>query len=313
MNIREKKISEILSYLESIKHPGSEHLYPIQENIKFFNSITSFKGFFKWIKKEAPFINNDKVCELTELGSSLYDEELHESLIKLERGFVPGFINPLVKKVTSLIKKSNSPLLIADLGSGSAELTRQIIQNVLKKKNLQPLTIVAFDNSEVSQLIAQRNLSCFNESIDFVKKNKIHESDLAVSIKNNNKPIKVIFCSNDIFNIENDFENIQFDIIYHSFFKHHLNKAQKIKLDGIIKKKSEIAFEYDGYHSLSGATIQAFFVWKNPVLLSGAIFSNLRYYSKQELKEFSKDSKVYIYRFGKLLFYRGTYMRIFNK
>jgi hypothetical protein len=313
MNIREEKISEILSYLEKIKQPGSEHLYSIHENIKFLKSIDTFKGFLNWIKKEAPLIKKEEVCELTDLGSSLYEEELHESLIKLERGPIPGIINPLVKKVTKYIINSNSPLLIADLGSGSAELSRQIIQNILKKNNQQPITIVAFDNSEVSHLIAQKNLSCFNGNIEIVKKSKLNESDLLALINNQSKPVKVILCSQDIFNIEKDFENIQFDISYHSFFKHHLNTTQKIKLDEIIKKKSKIAFEFDGYHSKSGAKIQAFFVWKNPVLLCGTVFSNLRYYSKLELKELSESSKVYIYRFGRFLFYSGTYLRIVNK
>jgi len=313
MNIREKKISEILSYLEKIKHPGSEHLYSIHENSKFMKSIASFKSFLDWIKNEAPLINKDKVSELTDIGGSNYDEELHESLIKLERGFIPGFISPLVKKITAYIKESNTPLLIADLGSGSAELSRQVIKKISKNHNKQSITIVAFDNSEISHLIAQKNLSSLKNNVEIVRKKILSECDFLPLTKNGNNTIKVILCSNDIFNIENDFKNIQFDISYHSFFKHHLNKAQKVKLDEIIKKKSKIAFEYDGYHSILGAIIQAVFVWKNPVLLSGAVFSNLRYYSKLELKEFSNDTKVHLYRFGKFLSYRGTYLRIIDQ
>ena len=312
MSIKEKKISEIISYLENLRNNNKFSSYSIDKNIIFFKSIFSIKKFIFWLIKELPKIDKEKLTELTDFGNEKYSKELHRGMIKVERGKIPGFIVPAVKKISSFIENKKTPLVIADLGSGSAELTKQIIEKILKSNYKQRVTIIAFDQSEASHEIAAENLSSLKDVIEFHKFNNLYEKDLSKIINNNSeKKINIIFTNNDIFRISEDFKDTVFDISYHSFFKHHLNNKEKYKLDDLLKKSSKINFEYDGYHSFIGLCVQAFFVWRHPVLLNGAVFSNIRYYTKNELKKFADKRSLKLYKRGNNISYRGTYLRIF--
>jgi len=310
MSFRKKKIAEILSYLENLKQKKTEYISAILDNIKFFESIGSLRSFFLWLKTTYPKINKKELLELTDFEDTSYNTELHKSLIGLERSFVPGFISPIVNKASSIIKKKESPILIADFGSGSSELSRQIIKKTIKNKHKYAITIVSFEKSKRSQKTAINNLRLCKE-IEIIEKQHLTEEDL-LSIHSNNNSIKVVMCNNNIFEMKEDFKNIQFDLSYNSYFKHHLNKDEKLQFEIIAKEKSKIALEYDGYSSKTGIIIQTFAVWKFPVLFNGAVFSNIRYDSKEELKNNSNASDLKIYRFGRLMTYRGAYLRIYQ-
>lgn len=309
MNNRELKRIEIISYLEDLSKTDSQFSTSIQENLIFFEKISSLKGFFDWVKNNMPTINGEQLKELTDFGNEKYSEELHIGMIKVERGFVPGFITPMVKKVSSYILSCNNSLLIADLGSGSAELMRQIIKRVLKSDFKQKITIVAFDRSESSHNIAAENLAVFANDIEITKVPQLKEEELVNIINKSDKKINVILVQNNIFNIAKDFKNTTFDMSYHSFFKHHLDVEYKNELDNILLEKSKITFEYDGFHSKFGLILQALFVWKQLVLLNGAVFSNLRYYKKEFLKGKAKNENIILYGMGPMFSHRGTYLR----
>lgn len=310
MSRRKRKIEEILRYLERI--PESQFDYSKNENIRFFRNIFNLKAFFYWKKKHLPLIDTERLTELTDFGNEKYSEELHHSMIKVERGLIPGFITPLVNEISKYILKQNSNLLIADIGSGSSEATRQVLQKILKKRNDIKLTIIAFDQSKASHTIAKSNISSLSSSPQIIEKENLKQDELLKIRETSTSKITVIFASNDIFNLTSDFDKTTFDISYHSFFKHHLNKTQKEKIDHILQEKSKIVFEYDGFYNISGMTVQALYSWKDPVLLNGAVFSNLLYPKKSDLEKNKQNGKLKFYKFGNFFTYRGTYLKTYS-
>lgn len=314
MSRRKNKIVEIINYLENIPSNNDEGFeYSRNENIIFFQNIFSIKSFFKWKKKRIPEMDTEKLTELTDFGNENYSQELHYGMIRVERGLIPGFVTPLVNLVSSYIRNKQSDLLIADIGSGSSEAMRQILKKIIKKQNKYKLTIVAFDQSKSSHAIAKKNIASLTPTPAIIETEFLSQKELLNIKENTNSNITVVFTNNNIFNLTNDFKDVTFDISYHSFFKHHLNKEQKQKIDHILQEKSKIVFEYDGVYNLSGMTIQALYSWKNPVLLNGAVFSNLLYPKKRELEKNNQKNNIKFYKFGNFFTYRGTYLKTYNK
>ncbi len=313
MSRRKNKIVEIIDYLENIPSNNCEDFeYSRNENIIFFQNIFNIKSFFKWKKMHLPEMDTGKLTELTDFGNEKYSQELHYGMIKVERGLIPGFVTPLVNQVSNYIHSKNSDLLIADIGSGSSEAMRQILKKVIKKGNRYKLTIVAFDQSKSSHAIAKKNIASLTPTPTIIEAEILSQKELLHIRQNSNSNITVVFTTSNIFHLTNDFKDITFDISYHSFFKHHLDKEQKHKIDHILQEKSKIVFEYDGVHNISGMIIQALYSWKNPVLLNGAVFSNLLSPKKSDLEKNNQKSNIKFYKFGNFLTYRGTYLKTYN-
>jgi len=285
--------------------------YSIKNNITLFKSLYSLNSFWKWYFKKARNIKKNELLELSDFENEQFNYELQKSLIKLERSLVPGYINPIVKKISQYILVTNENILVFDLGAGSMELTRQIIKKLIKNNFKHTITIVGFDKSIISSEIAYENLSSIKQYVEIIKYSYLHEKELFKVLKSEKK-ISVVICNNDIFNIKTDFKNTKIDLAYHSFFKHHLTVEQKEELDNLLQARISKAFEYDGYHSYTGMLVQALFTWRNPILLANAIFSNIKYYSKYELKELFDKESITFYYTGNFFSYMGTYMRIFN-
>ncbi len=310
---RINKITDIISYLERLKEQEPSIDYAIDQNLSFFKNIQSVKDFWRWMRKEYPTIDEKRIKELSDIGNKKHDINLHKNLIKLERGNIPGLIKPFVNSLYRYIAKQKSPLVVAELGAGSMELTRQLIGKLLKKDYSYPLTFVSFDQSEPARNVAQINLSCYNGNISFHEIDQLTSAELKKITDKQSKHIDVVLCKNDIFKMDEDFENKQFDLCYHSFFKHHLPEGKKEQLDNIISKTSKEIYEYDGYQSRYGTLVQALFTWNHPVLMNGAVLSNSRYYKKQMLAQRARKENIKLFKSSYGLIYRGTYLRIFNK
>ena len=148
---------------------------------------------------------------------------------------------------------------------------------------------------------------------EIIEREHLSQDDLTNILKTSNNKIKIIFANNNIFNLSSDFKETTFDISYHSFFKHHLSAAQKEEIDNILQEKSNMVFEYDGVYNISGMIIQALYSWKDPVLLNGAVFSNLLYPNKGNLEKNKQNGKLKFYKFGNFFTYRGTYLKTYSK
>jgi hypothetical protein len=303
---RNQKIDEILSFLETKKNEIPENFYAVSENIRFFHNIRRFRDFRKWYKKHQN-IDSKQLLELTDFENEKYSRELHEELIKVEKRKIPGLIMPLVNRITNYILSENRVLIAADLGSGSMELTRQIIENLQNKKFSKNITFVAYDQSKASHETALRNLRNVPFQISILELNHCDFQTIQKLSAENTNQYTVILCFDDIFSLPEN--GIKFDFSYHSFFKHHLNETNKNLLDKVMLSISEKCFEYDGFYSSFGLLIQAVYTWKNPNLLNGAVFSTLRYPKKTDL--LTQTGIVKIYKKGNLITWRGTYLREF--
>jgi hypothetical protein len=306
---RSLEIQEILTFLENEKKTNPTQAYSINENVRFFRNANNFITFLKWYKNFLKHIDSSKIIELTDFENENFTRNLHHQMIKIERRKIPGLITPLVTAVSKCIISLHKPVLVADFGSGSMELTRQIIKRLMKHSFQSRLTIVAFDKSQASHDIGVINFSAFKEHLGIYETDSFNSTVLEQIQKKSRKNINLILSKEDIFDLSREKAKIKFDIAYHSFFKHHLDETQKKKIDSIFADISDQIFEYDDFFSLFGLLFEAIYTWKNPIVLNGAVFSILRSPTLQIIKQYSGSVKIF--KRGNILSWRGTYLRKF--
>ena len=89
--------------------------------------------------------------------------------------------------------------------------------------------------------------------------------------------------------------------VYHTLFKHHLNDAQKERLDNDVVPLGRKLLEYDGYRTWGPVIPQTLVGWQHPVFLCAELFSNFRYMEKKQLlksfqgKKYSFHTRVGTY------------------
>ncbi len=301
-NQRVKIINDIVLDLNSVQ--DTKNSYAIQRNIDFFKAIKTKTGYLNWLFNEAPKIDGSKILELTDFAIPRWNRQMHWELINLEKRRFPGLIRPLVNRILNIITSQNKPLIVAEFGSGGMEVVRQVITGLLDKNYKQKLTFVGIDLSDVVHQIAIKNLDELKKKniIEIFKVEKLDKINLSSLVNRGNKQYNVILCKNDLFKLPESFSKYTFDIIFHSLFKHHFNEIDKKRLELISKEFGKIILEYDGYkswphiflpHSITG--------WHDPVFLNATIFSDLRYYTKKEIKNNFKKNQIRFFRIGTYL------------
>jgi len=295
-----------MNYLEKQELQNSAVRNAVTENISFFKNSYSILSFYKWLYKKAPKIKSENLLELMDIDSaSPYDTELISSLAATERNFFPGLINPLVKRIFRLIKCENTALIVS-IGSGAMEVERQVISKLVRSGNDKPVVFIGLDISASSHNFAKQNLAAIKSELNIIEIKELDDTSLQ-SVMNERKSLyTVILCNNDIFSLDKYFSECRFDVAYNCFFKHHVTAVDSEKIDTILKKHSKKVIEYDGVKNNFNSFIQSLFVWGKPVLLSGTVFSNLRYKKKSELKSTNTDFSIKTY------WMKGTHMKEFN-
>lgn len=290
------KIEEIIEELKKLESDANS--YAVQKNIEFFEAIKSPLRYVGWLLFSANTIDKERILELNDFPKEEWEEDLHKNLVKMERKKIPGMIEPLKKKIVKIIHET-SPRTVVNLGAGAMELERQVIEVLLKRGYDKDITFIAVDRSSVAKRIALENFAKLKEEIEIEEIDHINKDKL---LENNKKRIKVILCSNDIFELGKEFEKGFFDVVCFAKFKHHLRDAQKEALETLIGIIGKNTIEFDDYRSWPLLIPQSIATWAHPILMNGAVFSRLRDYSKKEL----------ISRYGKggqLKFFKnGSYM-----
>ncbi len=300
---RRNKIEEVLSYLENQITQGNSDNDGIAENITFFRHAYSRIDFYKWLYTKATTIRQENLLELMDIDpNSPYDKELVTSLAATERKVFPGLVNPLVKEIFHLIYDHDQSIIMS-LGSGAMEVERRVITKLIRSGNKKPVFFVGIDNSDTSHGIAKNNLAEIKSGINIIEINELNDTSLQLIINKNKSLYTIILCKNNIFLFDKCFKKSQFDVAYNCFFKHHLTAEQSEKADDILKRHTKIMIDYDGVKSNFNSFIQSLFVWQNPVLLNGTVFSNLRYLKKSDLKSMNDGVKIKTY------WMKGTYLK----
>ncbi len=282
---RQEEIKKILSELEQLKLrvKDADFLYAVNANIDFYKSLKSIRKYIFWLIKVAPHLDPKKLLEINDLLPQ-YDSEMHEQLMVVERKKFPGLIKGIVNALTEFIVSSNKDLVLLSIGSGSMELERQVITELVKREFKNNLIFIADDKSPLAHKIARENLNSLSAKITFYSTENITTDFLmGVKKKTNANNYTIVQCQNNIFALDKTFSENYFDVVYNSLFKHHLNSEQTRNIERICLYIGKNYFEYDGYHSFFQLIPQSLTAWHSPVLLNGAILSGLRYCSKNEV------------------------------
>lgn len=300
---RSQIINDVLDELDALKNNHFLNEYALQENVLFFKATQSIWKYIKWFLFKTPKINSEKLLEFTDFSSQKWEIEMHKNLAKAERDKFPGLIKPLVENIVKIILKSNDLKIIADLGCGAMEVERQIIQKLISLENKTPSIFIGIDKSNIVAQIAKENFKEIQDFIEFYEIDNLDMDILNNLINQRKKNYLVIICKNDIFKLDNFFPSKIFDLIFHVFFKHHLNSSEKQNLDDTIIKLSKQILEYDGYKSRVNMIAQSITAWSSPVFLNAAIFSSLRFSKKKFLSKKYNNLKFY---------WHGNYLRFIS-
>ena len=190
-----------------------------------------------------------------------------------------------------------------NFGSGGMEVERQVIEHLLSNRIKTPVIFIGVDTSDATKIIAKENLKIFGDAILIKEEENIDQDYLESLLKNVDIKPTIILCKNNIFTLLKVFRRETVHLIYHSLFKHHLSNSEKRDLDIVSEFLSKNSIEYDGYkswfHIVFSHTIMG---WHDPVFLNATILSDLRYFTKRELRQ-------HVQRDRKLRFFAiGTYM-----
>jgi hypothetical protein len=303
-------IDHVLKDLATLKdNPTFANQYAINELIAFFTAIKTYPSYVRWIARRAPKLDRTRLLELTDLPFPRWDRAMHEKLVELESQKFPGLITPLVNRLLQLIigKKDSGPFIALHLGSGGREVDRQVLKMLIDKKYPGQVVLIGDDISSIANELAKENLREIEPFIAIYESKKITKAELDGILKKETSRHVVISAQNDIFSLSHDFPARTFDVVYHTLFKHHLNDLQKEKLDLEIAPLGKTLLEYDGLKSwpfLIGP--HTWSSWQNPPLMNGSIFSNLRYSTKEEMKNIAtkRGGQIHFFKIATYLFER---------
>lgn len=294
---RKEIIEEILSDLRMLKNDTHFNQYAINENIVFFEATKSILKYIQWLTMRAPKIDGERLLEINDLLPK-YDLMMHKKLIEIEKRKFPGLIAPLVDQISEMILNANKLMTLINIGCGGMEAERQIINNLIINKHNNRLVFIGVDRSPTTTQLIKENFKDLFDEIEFYEIDNLDNQKLQEIAKNQEKQFLVLLCKNNIFELDKYFPENIFDIAFHTLFKHHLNKKEKVDLDNILNKLSKNIIEYDGYLSWHNTIPQTVIGWNNPVFLNAEIFSHLRFSRKEELLALNKNKKILFTKIG---------------
>lgn len=298
---RLQQIEKIVEELKELKTEANS--YAVEKNIEFFEAIKSPIRYMGWLLHAADGIDKERILELNDFPKEEWEEDLHKKLIIMERKKIPGMIEPLRKRIVEIVH-TQKPDVIVNLGAGAMELERQVVESLLRSKYDKEITFVAVDRSAIAKRIGMENLADLQDRVEIEQVGDLNKGRLAENYKKN---IRILLCSNDIFELDKEFGNKFFDLVLFAKFKHHLREAQKVRLDEIIKTIGKQLFEFDDYRSWGLLIPQSMATWKFPILINGAIFSRLRDCTKKEIKAGKKEGdRLTFFKNGSYLIERSN-------
>lgn len=279
---RRKKLDLISRDLRALeKKAPDDQKYAIKENIAFFQAIKTVPGYIFWSLTRRRNIDPVELLEIADLPLPVWERELYTDLAHVERKDFPGLSKPLRNLLVKFLS-DRKVTKVLDLGCGGMEVQRQVLVELKKQnKNCTPV-FIGIDLAPQAWEAINNTFRSMKDDVDIRKINDISETK-------NYKPSKatVLFHCGDALEIAS-LHGKQFDVIISSRFRHHLDKKQKDILDHISLNIANYAIEYDDYRSAISWVAPISTAWYRPVLLNGAIFSQIRQPWKKELKSQNK-------------------------
>jgi len=304
---REIQINRVLSCLAALSRNGvaAPLLYPIEANRALFQAMLSPRRYCQWLHGRAKRLHPEKLLEISELLPE-YDPVLHNHLMTVERNPVLGLIRPLVQRIANLILHAKRPLLLADFGAGGMEVQRQVIASLPVGKKHPLVTFIGFDISLAACDLAQANLaSQLPEGISILPSAEACARWLQQSPAPSARPIRAATCRVSIFDLPAHFAPGAFDVIFHSFFRHHLDASVLANVEATAARLGRRVWEYDGYQNWPTVMWASLFSWHNPIFLAATLLSHRRFATRRQLLASHKGSRLRFYG-------NGCYLREIN-
>ena len=300
MSKRLDEINSAIVRLEAFKKDAAYARagYAIDENIVFLNSIKNLAAYLGWLLTRPKKLVPENILELTDFPVEEWDVKMHGRLIQIERNKNIGVGKPLVDMIVNFVSGAARPLTVVNLGAGGMEVDRQAIAQLLEKKYAFPLLFVGVDKSPTARRLAKENLSALGAAVKIIEGDELTRAELK-TMAAANRGVTVVLCKNDIFSLDKDFLPGDFDLIYHSLFKHHLAPALRPRLDAMMVKLAPRAYDYDGYRTWGVIVPQTVVAWNYPFFLSGTVLSNIRFDRAAAVRARALPGK-------RLSFYPGT-------
>lgn len=280
------KLDEIIRDLEVLKKKpiGNQH-YALEENIIFFKSLRTIPQYILWGLTRRRRLDPKRLLEIADLPLPKWESELYDDLSRVERKKIPGLTTPLRRLIVEMIMK-NPKFTSMDLGCGGMEAERQSVEAIIKVNKKFDIKFVGVD-------LAEQSWAAINNTFEDLKQVvSLHYVKTFVEIQNiKDKGIKIIFICEDGIDFADKHGN-KFDLIFSSRFNHHLNDVDKKKSGKLMKNKSLNYIEYDDYSTPISWLLPITSAWFRPILMNGAILSDIRQPTKKELilqKRVNKD------------------------
>jgi hypothetical protein len=276
---RWRKLNEVVRDLEQyLKTAPKDQQYAIRALIVFFRASRTLPGYIFWALTTRRTLAPDKVLEIADLPLPRWEKELYIDLSHVERKDFPGLSKPLRKLLVERVSQRSVQKTL-DLGCGGMEVERQVIKEILQKGKAQDVVFVGVDLAPQAWDAIQETFAEFNDKVVLKQIKELRTVD---SIQPT-KPTIVFYCGNalDISEMHGHY----FDLIFSSRFRHHLDAEQKRRLDKLSDNLATEVIEYDDYRSATSWIPPLLTAWHRPILLNGAIFSQVRQPWKHELKD----------------------------
>ena len=296
---REKQITRVLSLLDSLARESvsAARTYAIEENRALFEAMRSPGRFVRWLTGRAIKLAPERLVEINELLPEL-DQAVHARLIAFERNKRFGLLKPLVQRIRDLIRTADRPLVLADFGSGGMEVERQVIESLAHEKDHPLVTFVGFDASSEAGVLARRNLAArVPEGISVFQSADACARWLKEPALIPGQAVRVAFCRTSILELPQDFAHGTFDVIFHSFFQHHLDARHLRKPEESVALGGRV-LEYDGFHDWLAMMVVSILGWNDPVFLAAGMVSHRRLATRDQVIARSTNSRLHFYPNG---------------
>jgi hypothetical protein len=285
MDERQTCIDDIVRALEALRTAEAcADREAVEANLEFFQAARTLSGYLAWLLLRAWRLQPTTLLELTDFGFPRWDQAMHSKLIEVERRPFPGLITPLVERVVQVVSTAQRPLVLVDLGCGSMEVERQVLQRLLTNAPRQPVVFVGIEKSSAVQALAMENLRPLRPQVDVRQAEIIGREELEELMKQRTSPFLVVLCRNDVFGLDQTFPAGWFDVVFHSLFAHHLTRGDRERVLSVARKVAKRVIEYDALRSWGLMLPQSLTGWQSPVFLNAAIFSNLRCCRKRDVR-----------------------------
>lgn len=295
---RDNQITQVLARLAALAQDPlcAARADAIDANRVLFAALRSRGEYYHWLRGAARKLAPQRLLEINELLPE-YDGLVHDRLIAIEQCRHLGLMRPLVQRIRTLILAAHHPLVLADLGSGGMEVERQVIESLAAVPHHPAVTFLGFDRSADAGELARRNLApvaalrvlpSLEECARWLKEPGLDSS----------RSIRVAFCRAAIDDLPGAFAAGTFAVLFHSFFRHHLDDDVMRQVDARVTPLGQRVLEYDGYRNWKASLYLSLFSWRDPIFLAAALMSHYRYATRRQLIARCTNSRLILFRHG---------------